>query len=167
MNSWLCLFLGFEDHLQQCSPTRVSHERQRWRDGRHHPNIRREFREGPRETQQRDTGEEGIRCAGVWFRAYFPNNGLAYIWTVFAVFALYQTLHRTLLRRLHSRNIRRVLRARIVNCWCNVGCRWCWVRSSPSPWRSPTSTRGRDAAAPTSSHEQHTHTRLPERQQGL
>lgn len=32
--------------------------------------------------------------------------------------------------------------------------RWCWVLSSPSPSRSRGSTRGRGAAAPTSSHEQ-------------
>ena len=48
--------------------------------------------------------------------------------------------------------------ASVGSCWCNVDCRWCWVRSLPLPWRSPTSTRGRGAAARTSSHEQHTRT---------
>lgn len=42
-----------------------------------------------------------------------------------------------------------------LNRWCNVPRRWCWVPSSPSPWRSPTSTRGRGGAARTSSHERH------------
>lgn len=32
-------------------------------------------------------------------------------------------------------------------------CRWCWVLSSPSLWRSPASMRGPDAAALTSSHK--------------
>lgn len=40
-------------------------------------------------------------------------------------------------------------------------CRWCWVLSLLSLWRSPTSMRGQDAVALTLSHEQpgktHTH----------
>lgn len=48
--------------------------------------------------------------------------------------------------------------------WWVPGCRWCSVLSLPLAWRSPTSTRGRDAMALTSSHEQpgtHTHMHLP------
>lgn len=38
--------------------------------------------------------------------------------------------------------------------WCVPHRRWCWALSLPSPWRSPTSTRGRDAVALMWSHEQ-------------
>lgn len=55
-----CLFAGAKDHFQRCSPSRVSYERQWWWDGCHHPYICREFREGPRETQQRDTGKGDV-----------------------------------------------------------------------------------------------------------
>lgn len=42
-------------------------------------------------------------------------------------------------------------------CWTTMPVlhhRWCWVLSSPSPWRSLTSMKGQDGVALTSSHEQ-------------
>lgn len=70
-------------------------------------------------------------------------------------FALYQTHTISITSHKH------------INCWCNVHCRWCWAHSLPLPWRSPTSTRGRDGVALTSSHEQHTYASTREKHEAL